>query len=158
MAEKRMFTQKITESDAFLEMPLSSHCLYFHLNMLADDDGFVNAPKKIARIIGASDDDMKIVRPRTVSSSLLSPFTTFEKRRDNASYMEYDAWKLKMEELVFKYYIFTLTTIFVVSRVEIFLNIFYRKNVGVGFAVDRTFFEDMENPLVKLGTEVYVVI
>jgi hypothetical protein len=57
MAEKRMFTKKITDSDAFLEMPLSSHALYFHLNMQADDDGFVNNPRKIQRSIGASEDD-----------------------------------------------------------------------------------------------------
>ena len=41
MAEKRMLTMKICDSDAFLEMPLSTQCLYFHLNMRADDDGFI---------------------------------------------------------------------------------------------------------------------
>ena len=56
-----MFTKKITESDAFLEMPSSAQNLYFHLNMEADDDGFVNAPKKIMRIVGASEDDFKIL-------------------------------------------------------------------------------------------------
>jgi hypothetical protein len=61
MPEKRMFTKKITESDAFLEMPLSSQCLYFHLNMYADDDGFVNSPRKVMKIVGASDDDLKIL-------------------------------------------------------------------------------------------------
>lgn len=61
MAEKRMFTQKIIDSDAFLEMPLSAQALYFHLNMRADDDGFVNNPKRIARIISASEDDLKIL-------------------------------------------------------------------------------------------------
>ena len=61
MAEKRMFSKKITESDAFLEMPLSTQCLYFHLNMSADDDGFVNNPKRTMRVIGASDDDLKLL-------------------------------------------------------------------------------------------------
>ena len=61
MAERRMFTQKIVDSDAFLDMPLSTQCLYFHLNMRADDDGFVNNPKKIQRMIGASEDDLKIL-------------------------------------------------------------------------------------------------
>lgn len=61
MAERRMFTKKITESDAFLDMPLSSQALYFHLNMAADDDGFVNNPKKIVRGIGASEDDYKLL-------------------------------------------------------------------------------------------------
>ena len=61
MAEKRMFTQKICDSDAFLDMPLTTQALYFHLNMRADDDGFVNNPKKIQRMIGASEDDLKLL-------------------------------------------------------------------------------------------------
>ena len=61
MAEKRMFTQKIIDSDAFLDMPLSSQALYFHLNMRADDDGFINNPRRIQRTIGASDDDLKLL-------------------------------------------------------------------------------------------------
>lgn len=61
MAERRMFSKTIVDSDAFLDMPLSTQCLYFHLAMRADDDGFVNNPKKIQRVIGASDDDMKIL-------------------------------------------------------------------------------------------------
>lgn len=61
MAERRMFTKKITNSDAFIDMPLSTQALYFHLNMEADDDGFNSSPKKIQRMIGASDDDLKIL-------------------------------------------------------------------------------------------------
>lgn len=61
MAERRMFTQKIVDSDAFLDMPLSTQALYFHLNMRADDDGFVNNPKKIQRMIAASEDDLKLL-------------------------------------------------------------------------------------------------
>ena len=61
MAERRMFTQKIIDSDAFLDMPLSTQALYFHLNMRADDDGFINNPKKIVRMIGASEDDFKVL-------------------------------------------------------------------------------------------------
>ena len=61
MAEKRMFSQKIIDSDAFLDMPLSTQSLYFHLNMRADDDGFINNPKKIQRMIGASDDDLRVL-------------------------------------------------------------------------------------------------
>lgn len=52
---------KIVDSDAFLEMPLSSQCLYFHLNMRADDDGFVGNPKKIMRMIQVTEDDLKIL-------------------------------------------------------------------------------------------------
>ena len=61
MAEKRMFTMKICDSDAFLDMPHSTQNLYFHLNLRADDDGFINNPKRIQRIINASEDDLKLL-------------------------------------------------------------------------------------------------
>lgn len=61
MADKRMFSKQIIDSDAFLDMPLSSQALYFHLNMRADDDGFVNNPRKIQRMIQCSEDDLKIL-------------------------------------------------------------------------------------------------
>lgn len=61
MATRRMFSKKITETDTFLDMPMSSQCLYFHLNMSADDDGFIGNAKTIKRMIGASDDDLKLL-------------------------------------------------------------------------------------------------
>lgn len=61
MAERRMFAKTIIDSDAFMDMPLSTQALYFHLSMRADDDGFVNSPKKIQRMIGASEDDLKLL-------------------------------------------------------------------------------------------------
>lgn len=61
MAERRMFAKTIIDSDAFLDMPLSTQSLYFHLGMRADDDGFLNNAKKIQRTIGANDDDYKIL-------------------------------------------------------------------------------------------------
>ena len=61
MAERRMFTEKITESDVFLEMPLSSQCLYFHLCMYADDEGFVKNPRRIQKMVGATEDDFKVL-------------------------------------------------------------------------------------------------
>lgn len=61
MAERRMFTKRITESDAFLDMPSSTQMLYFHFSMNADDDGFVNNPKKMQKMCGASDDDFKLL-------------------------------------------------------------------------------------------------
>ena len=42
MAERRMFTKKITDSDAFTELTSAAQALYFHLNQGADDDGFNN--------------------------------------------------------------------------------------------------------------------
>lgn len=56
-----MFTDKVVESDAFTDMPLSAQALYFHFNMEADDDGFVNNPKRICRSLGASEDDLKLL-------------------------------------------------------------------------------------------------
>ena len=72
MAERRMFAKKVIDSDLFLEMPLSTQALYFHLAMRADDDGFVNNPKKIVRMIGADETALKIL----ISNSFLIPFNT----------------------------------------------------------------------------------
>ena len=56
-----MFSKTIIDSDAFLDMSLSTQALYFHLSMRADDEGFINNPKKIMRMIGASEDDLKVL-------------------------------------------------------------------------------------------------
>lgn len=72
MAERRMFAKTIIDSDAFLDMPLSAQSLYFHLSMRADDDGFINNPKKVQRMIGAADDDLKLL----VLKKFIIPFET----------------------------------------------------------------------------------
>ena len=61
IAERRMFSKSIIDSDAFLDMPITSQLLYFQLAMRADDDGFVNKPKAIMRLCGCKDDDVKIL-------------------------------------------------------------------------------------------------
>lgn len=61
MAEKRMFSQKIIDSDNFLDMPLSTQSVYFHLAMRADDEGFINNPKKILRMIGGNEDEIRLL-------------------------------------------------------------------------------------------------
>lgn len=61
MAERRMFAKTIVESDAFLDMPLSAQSLYIHLGMNADDWGFVNNPRSIRRMCGASEDDLRLL-------------------------------------------------------------------------------------------------
>lgn len=61
MAERRMFAKSVIDSDLFLDMPPTTQMLYFHLAMRADDDGFINNPRRIQRMIGASDDDMRIL-------------------------------------------------------------------------------------------------
>lgn len=61
MAERRMFAKTIIDSDAFIDMPMSARLLYYDLGMRADDDGFINSPKKIMNFIGATKDDMNIL-------------------------------------------------------------------------------------------------
>lgn len=59
MATKRMFSIVVTDSDRFLDLPPMAQLLYFHLGMKTDDDGFVGGAKRIARNIGATDDDLQ---------------------------------------------------------------------------------------------------
>lgn len=61
MSEKRMFSMRIIDSDAFLEMPLSTQALYFHLSMRADDDGFLNNAKRIMDMINANQNDYDLL-------------------------------------------------------------------------------------------------
>lgn len=61
MAERRMISKKITDTDVFLEMPLSTQALYFHFIQNADDDGFVGNPKTIMRKIGANKNDLDLL-------------------------------------------------------------------------------------------------
>ena len=72
MAERRMFAKTIIDSDAFLDMPMSARLLYYDLGMRADDDGFVNAPKKIMRLTGASQNDLDLL----MLKSFLLPFNS----------------------------------------------------------------------------------
>lgn len=72
MAERRMFAKSVIDSDAFLDMPLSAQALYFHLSMRADDDGFVNSPRKIQRLIGCGNDDLKLL----IAKKFIIPFDT----------------------------------------------------------------------------------
>ena len=65
-----MFAKTIIDSDAFLDMPLSTQALYFHLSMRADDDGFINNPRKIQRMIGCADDDLKVL----IAKRFIIPF------------------------------------------------------------------------------------
>ena len=70
MAEKRIFAKTIIDSDMFLDMPVTAQLLYFHLCMRADDDGFINNPKRIMRDIRCSDDDMKVL----ITKDFVIPF------------------------------------------------------------------------------------
>ena len=70
MAERRMFAKTIIDSDAFLDMPLTTQALYFHLSMRGDDEGFINNPKKIQRMIGATEDDLRLL----IAKNFIIPF------------------------------------------------------------------------------------
>ena len=70
MAQKRMFSKTIIDSDVFLDMPHSTQLLYFHLNMRADDDGFINNCKNIMRMIACKEDDLKIL----ITKKFVIPF------------------------------------------------------------------------------------
>lgn len=70
MAQRRMFSKKIVETDIFMEMSPTAKLLYFYLNMSADDDGFVGNPKTIKLISGATDDDLKIL----IAKQFIIPF------------------------------------------------------------------------------------
>lgn len=70
MAERRMMSKSIIKSDTFLDMPATTQNLYFHILLDADDDGFINAPKSIMRMIGAKEDDMKVL----VAKQFVIPF------------------------------------------------------------------------------------
>jgi uncharacterized phage protein (TIGR02220 family) len=61
MAQKRMFDRNITNDDDFQELPLSAQCLYFHINMNADDDGLIKSYRSIMRSIGATDKDLLVL-------------------------------------------------------------------------------------------------
>ena len=61
MAERRMFSKTVIDSDAFLDLPPAAQALYFHLAMQADDDGFINSSRRIQRMIGAAEQDLSLL-------------------------------------------------------------------------------------------------
>lgn len=67
-----MFDRTIVDNDTFLDMPLTSQALYFHLNMRADDDGFVDNWRSLMKIIGAKEDDLKVL----IAKQYIIPFDT----------------------------------------------------------------------------------
>ncbi len=61
MGEHRMFSEKIINSDSFLDMPHSTQTLYFHLGMKADDEGFIDNPKAVMRHVKCNEDDLRLL-------------------------------------------------------------------------------------------------
>lgn len=72
MADKRMMSKSVIDTDTFLDMPASTQCLYFHMLLRADDDGFLKNAKTIMRTVGASPDDIKLL----IAKQYLIPFDT----------------------------------------------------------------------------------
>lgn len=70
MANKRMFSLDVIDTDKFLDMPASTQCLYFQLGMRADDEGFVSSPKKITKIANCAEDDLRVL----ASKGYIIPF------------------------------------------------------------------------------------
>lgn len=104
---RRMLNEQIIKSDAFLDLPLEAQALYIHLNLEADDDGFVNAPKRVARIIGASEESLKTL----IDNRFLLQFpsgivvikhwfihNTFRKERKKNTVYQDELQRLKLKE------------------------------------------------------------
>ena len=58
MAQRRMISLSVIDTDKFIDLPASTRLLYYDLSMRADDDGFVSSPNKIARMVGCSIEDL----------------------------------------------------------------------------------------------------
>lgn len=76
MAERRMFSKRIVNSARFLKMPVSTQCLYFHLGLHADDDGVVEA-YTIMNVVGATEDDLKILVAKNFVNVLNEDLVTY---------------------------------------------------------------------------------
>ena len=87
-----MFAKTIIDSDAFLDMPMSARLLYYDLGMRADDDGFINSPKKIMRTIGSTPDDMNILIARKFVIPFESGVVVIKAWRIN-NYLRSDRYK-----------------------------------------------------------------
>ncbi len=72
MANKRMFSLDVVDTDQFLEMPVTTQALYFHLGMRADDDGFISSPRKTMKIANCTNDDLRLL----ISKGYIIPFET----------------------------------------------------------------------------------
>ena len=99
MANKRMFSLDVVDTDKFLDMPATTQCLYFHLGMRADDDGFVSSPKKITKLANCGEDDLRVL----ASKGYIIPFEsgiiviTHWKQNNNIKKDRYQATKCTKE-------------------------------------------------------------
>ncbi|MFG6321992.1 MAG: hypothetical protein K1W41_10790 [Lachnospiraceae bacterium] len=70
MANRRMFSLDVINTDKFLDMPVTAQCLYFHLGMRADDDGFISNPKQVTRLAACTQGDVKVL----IENGFIIPF------------------------------------------------------------------------------------
>ena len=90
-----MFAKTIIDSDAFLDMPLSTQSLYFHLSMRADDDGFINNPRRIQRMLGCGEDDLKLLMAKRFILSFESGVIVIKHWKIH-NYIQKDRYKATM--------------------------------------------------------------
>ena len=100
MAQRRMFSMEIVGSDQFLDMPAETRDLYFHLGIYADDDGFVN-PKKIIRMVGASDDNLKLLIAKSFVIPFESGVVVITNWKEN-NYIQKDRYRPTIHQLEYK--------------------------------------------------------
>lgn len=95
-----MFSLDVVDTDAFLDLPISSQALYFHLGMRADDDGFVSSPKRVTAMIGANQDDLKLLIAKGFAIALNNGIVVIRHWRQN-NYIQKDRYKetIYQEEL-----------------------------------------------------------
>ncbi len=92
MANRRMFSLDVVNTDIFLDLPISSQALYFHLGMRADDDGFISSPKRITAMIGANQDDLKLLIAKGFVISLDGGIIVIRHWKQN-NYIQADRYK-----------------------------------------------------------------
>lgn len=92
MANRRMFSLDVVDTDIFLDLPISSQALYFHLGMRADDDGFISSPKRITSMIGANQDDLKLLIAKGFVISLDGGIIVIRHWKQN-NYIQADRYK-----------------------------------------------------------------
>ena len=61
MANRRMFSLDVTDTDKFLDLPHHAQLLYYHLGMRADDDGFIGVAKRLCRLLNIDESNLDIL-------------------------------------------------------------------------------------------------
>lgn len=92
MANRRMFSLDVVNTDIFLDLPISSQALYFHLGMRADDDGFISSPRRIIAMISAAQDDLKILIAKGFVIALEGGLVVIRHWKQN-NYLQSDRYK-----------------------------------------------------------------